>query len=216
MISTATLCTIDWQAVATAVTGVLAVGAAVYVGRRQTKIADRQTKILDRQSAIEGQKLKADLFERRLATFEATADFITRFQDYGRDQHAEGRVVFFQKLRESQFLFGPSVHDSLMTILDRAQGVWMAQDVMRSDHAHDFPRDAANSQKALDGSIWLLNRLETLAEVFAPYLRLDDLTEEVTIDQPNPPPVPIRDVSAPPPKRRTRPRFDSDTSQFNG
>ncbi len=51
-------CRIDWQAIATAVTGVLAVGAAFCVGRKQTKILDRQTELIENE-------LKIQLLEKR-------------------------------------------------------------------------------------------------------------------------------------------------------
>ena len=38
---------LDWQAIATLVTGILAVGAAFYVGRKQTEIQRRQTKLIE-------------------------------------------------------------------------------------------------------------------------------------------------------------------------
>ena len=38
-------CRIDWQAIATAVTGVLAVGAAFFVGRKQIKLIENDLKI---------------------------------------------------------------------------------------------------------------------------------------------------------------------------
>ena len=52
------LCQLDWQAIATLVTGVLAVGAAFCVGRRQTEIQNRQTKLIEND-------LKIQLLEKR-------------------------------------------------------------------------------------------------------------------------------------------------------
>ncbi|WP_397604035.1 hypothetical protein [Sphingorhabdus sp.] len=51
-------CELDWQAIATFVTGVLAVGAAFCVGRKQTKILDRQTELIEND-------LKIQLLEKR-------------------------------------------------------------------------------------------------------------------------------------------------------
>ncbi len=47
------LCQLDWQAIATLVTGVLAVGAAFCVGRKQTKILNRQTELIENDLRIQ-------------------------------------------------------------------------------------------------------------------------------------------------------------------
>jgi hypothetical protein len=172
----------DWQSFATLATGGAAVLGASIVGFRQVgitekqaSIAEAQNAILARQTEIEAQKLKAELFERRLATFDATADFIINVREYRLDQQAEGRIAFLAKMRESQFLFSPSVYRDLNEIFRHGQALWMAIAMMRSDEDHDVPRDPAHSRQAFNEGNWLLQRLETLAEVFRADLRLDDL-----------------------------------------
>lgn len=63
---------LTWEAIATMLTGALAVGAAVYVGRKHTEIANRQadilaeqTKISERQTKLTENDLKIQLLERR-------------------------------------------------------------------------------------------------------------------------------------------------------
>jgi hypothetical protein len=130
---------LDWPSIATAYAGTIAVVGATFVGirqaeitKRQAGIAEAQNEILARQAEIEAQKLKADLFDRRFATFEAVVDFLLNVRAYGEDDCAPGRVRFFSKLRESQFLFSPSVYNDLIEILNHANDLWYAAAMSRS------------------------------------------------------------------------------------
>lgn len=169
----------DWQSFATLTTGISAVVGATIVGsrqvgitRRQAAIAEAQNAILARQVEIEAQKLQADLFERRLATFEVTSDFILDARSYYNHPNAAVRVKFYAKLRESRFLFRSEVFEGLDQIAQKAQGLWHALEAIESDKAHGFPHDAKNQGLAAQHSSWLLMRLGTLHELFGPDLWL--------------------------------------------
>ena len=51
-------CDVDWQPIATLVTGLLAVGAALYVGRKQVEIATRQAGIAQQQAEVIARQVK--------------------------------------------------------------------------------------------------------------------------------------------------------------
>jgi hypothetical protein len=55
---------LSWEAFAALFTGIAAVGGAIYVGKRQTKIAERQTDILNRQTILAEQELRIQLLEK--------------------------------------------------------------------------------------------------------------------------------------------------------
>jgi hypothetical protein len=159
---------LTWEAFATLATGFAAVAGATAVGLRQTKISRRQNEILDRQSRLAEAEIRADLFERRLQTFEATADFVIHISELpdADPKHQERMNLFAAKLRESQFLFNPRVYAALSEI-------WEMGNDFRGDRAVsiDNRRDGVRNDPELERRIleqpsWLLRRLETLAEVF--------------------------------------------------
>jgi hypothetical protein len=188
---------IDWQAWATLATGILAVGAAIFVGLRQMKISSRQndildrqalishrqTEILDRQAGIEEAKLKAELFDRRLQTFEVTADFLLHLGSMPADDrpvHKERWDKFVEKYRESQFLFSDEgVYRALTEIFNQANNQIRDITVIRAQHEQGGEHDASLSKIIHERTIWQLERLNSLADVFRADLniRLTSLIE---------------------------------------
>ena len=96
---------VSWEAFATLVTGILAVTAAFWVGRRQQKIAERQTLILQRQ-------LSSGLFEKKYAVYEATLALIKeaiQVKDFPEKSDPE----FLAQREKARFLFPEAVGDQL-------------------------------------------------------------------------------------------------------
>jgi len=106
-------CGFTWEAFATLMTGVLAVGAAVYVGRRQTKIMDEQTAIAKRQVDLEHLKLRADLFDRRMAVFETTDRWLGEFWAHGKPATGDIERDFICATDTAKLLFRPAVAEQM-------------------------------------------------------------------------------------------------------
>jgi hypothetical protein len=158
----------------TFVTGIGAVIAAYIVGRRQTKIANRQTEILDRQVALAETNLKADLFERRLSTYEAAAAFVLHLGDLGETEEGKARIdLFGTKLRESQFLFRPEVYQALLEIWEAGNQFRVARAESISRREDQLPSDPELARRIEGHMFWSLERLKTLHEVFRPDLAID-------------------------------------------
>lgn len=163
----------DWPSFSTLATGLAAVVGAVWIGRRQAGIAERQTDLLARQEAWQAISIKADLFDRRLATYEATADFLIHIADIGEDEEVQARTRnFAAKMRESQFLFQPEVYAALKEIWDVANDLRVSRVNSIARAKGELPRDAELGKRIQGHIEWMFTRLETLADVFKPDLEL--------------------------------------------
>lgn len=168
--------TLDWQSLATLITGGAAVIGATWVGIRQAGITSRQAEIahaqnaiLSRQVEIEAQKLKADLFERRFRTYELCRKYL---KNQGLVSEIE-RTSFVEKVAESQALFGQRVFDSLRMIYEHGESYRLISEEMRKEHQQGHDHDPAKLAKADEHIGWMFARTMSLWTVFAADLRLD-------------------------------------------
>lgn len=97
-------CEVDWGAWATFFTGCAAVGAAIYVGRKQTKIQQKQTDIADRVASIEEARIRLELFEKRYAFVVVLNKFVSRVRSK-KDFWTEEDTLFLDESRRAEYLF---------------------------------------------------------------------------------------------------------------
>lgn len=170
-------------AAATFVTGVLAVGGAIYVGLRQADIqakqasvAERQTKILDRQTALAELTLRNDLFEKRYAVYSATNDLLVRAtRDGGWIDHGdpiENRFLIAKD--KAKFLFRPSVTADLQEIWKTVCQGTAVHKTMTAIYDREGHYGEGNSDRMLEILNWLYERLTSLSDIFGRELRLSD------------------------------------------
>ena len=98
----------SWEAVATLITGVLAVGAALRIGKIQTAIQARQTKLAE-------DNLKVQLLQSRTDCINEMREISFGWQMHGRLSHEEWRR-FYKLLQNSRLLF-PKI---LIIMMDQA------------------------------------------------------------------------------------------------
>lgn len=169
-------CNFDWPSFATLATGFAAVAGAVIVGRKQAGIAARQADISDRQTAILGQqveletaKLRADLFARRLETYEATANFVLHISALpDTDPEAEERIRRFNvKMRESQFLFSdPNVYRTLMGYWEKGNQARTDRAISFAEHEEGIRHDPERTRRIMDYPSWSFETADGLADLF--------------------------------------------------
>ena len=160
-------------ALASLIVGIVAVVFAYRVGIRQAGIAERQADILSRQVALEEASLKAELFERRLATYEIAADFVLHLSDLGDSDEGKARfATYAMKMRESQFLFGPDVYAALVEIWEAGNRLRVARAASISLYDDNLAFDPKLSATIDELIKWSMKRLETLHEVFRPDLEV--------------------------------------------
>ena len=175
-------CQFDWQSSATLTTGLAAVIGAVFVGWKQAGIAERQadiseqqTSILGRQVELEEAKLRADLFQKRLETYEVTADFALHIAEIpATDPKAEERIrAFASKLQESRFLFSqPTVYQTLKDFWEKGNAARVDRATSIAEHNDGVRHDPDRTKRLMEYPIWALNTVETLAALFEPDLSI--------------------------------------------
>jgi len=146
---------------ATVFTGLVAVGGAM-------RVAYNQGKILAEQKDLSAATLRNQMFERGLQSFETTADFLISFDNQDISKQKVER--FTSALRESQFLFGYDVFKPLYEILDKYNNLNVARNTSSIEGAGWESVKHAAQENVASILEWKEHRLETLHEIYAPYL----------------------------------------------
>lgn len=160
------LVTIDWQACATAFTGVLAVGAAIYVGQKQIEIQRRQTMLAENS-------IKVALLDRRITCWETIRVAIADLSGGGVENFNDHRKLY-EAIKVAEFLFPDEV---VKPIRDVSDNVYKAENANRLVDAAARRGDEPARQKALDRlfeiqhSIW--DSLPGLADRLIAVSRID-------------------------------------------
>ncbi|WP_260925246.1 hypothetical protein [Novosphingobium sp. 9] len=163
---------LDWQAIATFVTGLLAVIAAILVGRKQIEITKNQSEILAGQLNLEHAKLRADLFERRMAVYEAAVEFLneTGNDRLGSPESNQRFSKFGQRTRESRFLFNePEVTQKLKQMSDRS---WEYLRDKQLQSCPDVIFDERRHENVGNFYPWISQALHDLALIMEPELSI--------------------------------------------
>lgn len=132
----------DWQSFATLATGILAVGAAVAVGFRQSRITEQQNHIFEMQATLAETSLKHDLFERRYKVYDAVRVFLLSILQHAQYPALEEEQGFLRAKHEAQFLFRRELQHFLQEIWQRSNSyralkIEMAQIYDREGHYGD-------------------------------------------------------------------------------
>lgn len=163
---------LSWEALATFVTGALAVGGAVWVGRRQVKISEKQTDILERQMRADELTLRHDLFDRRndvYASVELYLAHILREADYPeRDVEAK----FVMAMARAQFLFGEFINACIKEIWERGVSFQALKKQMKASFERDGHYGDGNPEREMEQMLWFGTRFRSLADVFGDEMRL--------------------------------------------
>ena len=176
---------LTWEAFATFLTGVLAVGGAIAIGLRQTAI-------LRRQVDLQQLELRRLLHDLRLPVYEATKAWLGHIVQTGTIPNRIGGLgnlipgsvehiaeqerqrsleeAFLDAIEKSRFLFGPPVFVSL-------ERLWTAGNQL---HLHRVKQlgppegRGAHAEKELDLLKWLSGQRANLGAVFGDELQVSD------------------------------------------
>jgi hypothetical protein len=117
-------------------------------------------------------KLKHDLFDRRLAVYSATRDFLFIIASNKTPTSAEA-MEFNRGTVAGDFLFDDELADHLREIRMRTLKMRVGQ--ASAERKPDGDEKEAVRAKARSHYLWLVDQLNSLSEKFKPFLRLDDL-----------------------------------------
>lgn len=163
-----------WDAFATLFTGILAVGAALFVGLRQVKISDRQSRILEQQADIDALKYRSELFDRRLEVYDATARFLAAILQKAAEPEQEIIRSFLLARDSARFLFVDQVTVDLHKVWDDCCAFFAAK---RASDAN-FAKTGSYGDSASELEYKQLNvindRFQNLSDLFGDELKLSD------------------------------------------
>lgn len=155
-----------WEAFATLATGVMAVGAAVWVGRRQLAIWERQNWLAEIT-------LRHDLFERRMEVYDAVRVYLVKIMTEGRISPELGAdTPLLQAMSKSTFLFRPEVGGRLNHIWRQSMDLRLVQrrmEISLMSNGDYSAEDIATEDGLLK---WVGEQLSELPDIFGPELRL--------------------------------------------
>lgn len=168
-----------WEAFATLFAGIAAVVGAVYVGvrqvgisRAQKDIAGRQTEILAKQVGLDELKLRAELFDKRFAVYEATRAMIGATLALAQEPEREIELAFRVAKDQATFLFQPSVSEGLQEIWKKLNSFFALNSVMSQSYRTQGHYGDGNSERERELLTWLADRQANLSELFGDELRL--------------------------------------------
>jgi hypothetical protein len=131
--------------------------SAVVIGYRQWRTAQN--------------KLKLDLFEKRLKIYEAVRNLIGSILRTGKTSPAS-ESEFLQASQGAKWLFGPEVEKYVYgTLWPKVCDLWCLQEELNGLGVGPERTEKAN--KAADIKKWLLDQTKVLDAKFAPYLKLE-------------------------------------------
>lgn len=182
-------CGFTWEAFATLTAGCAAVGGATWVGLRQLRVTAQQASIADRQASIMSRqadilehqvqvdraKLRADLFERRLAVYKASKTYVrdamTLRADF--DPNPEVWTELTVQLEQAEFLFAGEVRSRLQTIADEADILLNERETLRDLRRGPSTAEMAEqAAKVRELNKVLRDKLSNLSEAMGEEMKL--------------------------------------------
>lgn len=153
----------------------IAAGVAAYVAHKfgaiQAEISRQQAATAAASAKIAREKLKLDLFERRLQIYQVTSDFISKALHHG-DTSSEDEMEFLSGVQGARWLFGEDIVEyiniTLWAMLADFHRINMElKSPMNDDDRRKLAAERHNIFKAINKQ-----RIE-IDKIFAPYLKLE-------------------------------------------
>ena len=129
-------CVVDWQAWATLATGILAVGAAMWVGRRQLEIQKQQTKLAETN-------LRIQLLEQRSKCISQMREVVSEWSREAR-LSPESMTKFQFAFQEAELLFSKATAAEMETAMNGL--FWTEHWQRRSRQYHELGKETKASE----------------------------------------------------------------------
>jgi hypothetical protein len=151
-----------------------------WITRRYTSLTEDLVKASENQIRLQGQALRADLYERRLKVFLGVVQFLAGFAAVMKVEWGDLHTLLRETL-EAEFLFGPEVTAFIADVYFKA-----SEYRVRSKLAED-PREERRRPKLIEEQTSLGNWLASDAmsrakELFAAYLELSEQNFEALVN----------------------------------
>jgi hypothetical protein len=165
------LAKLDWQALATLLTGVLAVGGAILIGLRQLRITRRQTEIAERQTRFAELSLRHQIFDKRMRVYDRVTLFLGMIIREGA-YPVQLEADFLSALGASRFLFPAATYENLRTVWERAMAFRLLKNQMQKAFETEGHYGEGNPEQEEAALNWFHEQLESLPDLFGDELRL--------------------------------------------
>ena len=156
---------------------IIAAGAAVFVtwtlGRWQVEIARQQAATATQQAATALDRLRHDLFERRIAVFDAARDLILETYREG-TVSADALTAFILGTEKSVFLFDHTVTEYIGEMRNRASQLNYIAAMLSGERLAVGPEREALAKKEADYTLWFVQQSDVLIGKFRPALALEN------------------------------------------
>jgi hypothetical protein len=149
----------SWEAFATLMTGILAVGAAFAVGRRQLSIQEKQ-------ASLQELELRSDLFDRRYAVYDNVRKFLLHIIRDAQYPSSEIERDFLMAMGEAKFLFGNKVQAALQEMWERVGNYRVLKMEMERIYQDEGHYGDGNPKREHDLFIWISGRFSDLPDIF--------------------------------------------------
>ncbi|MEK6541093.1 MAG: hypothetical protein AABZ45_03120 [Pseudomonadota bacterium] len=160
------LCTWDWQASATLTTGILAVGAALWVGKKQTGIQRRQIQLAEND-------LKIQLLDRRFDCIERIRQIRSAYVGSS-TLSVEQIVEFFEVIRLAELIFPVAAVDNLRRVsaqLAQVEHFRRMGDAAQSRHDETARQQAITQEN--ESAMAILDALPSLVDELVIAAKID-------------------------------------------
>lgn len=154
----------SWEALATLLTGFMAVGGAIFIGHRQVRILDRQTALAELNTRIA-------LHDQRMAVYLAARRYLGQIVTEAAPADNDEQRAFERAMGDATFLYGPEVNAELRAIYVAANNYRATWTMIRVTERKGGQAAEHNDREHRQFEI-LSNLLTHLAEAFAPELTL--------------------------------------------
>jgi hypothetical protein len=127
---------------------------------------------LERQAGLNELKLRADLFDDRMAVYQSTVKFLAAIMTHADTADAETEHAFLAGLDRSRFLFRESVHADLEAIRKEYNRYRAIKNTMTSEYARNQTYGRSNLDEESELTLFFYNSLDNLSELFGDELKL--------------------------------------------
>ena len=114
-------------------------------------------------------KLRLDLFEKRLKVYQSLQDMLAEAARSG-DLSNESFLECKRKTLDADFLFGPDVVSYIKSVFERGAKLHVIETQLRAEHIHDQEQWSKIVAARESEFRWLVQQMTEMKAVFSPYL----------------------------------------------
>lgn len=155
-----------WEAAATLLAGSAAVGGAVYIGLRQTKISQGQNAIL-------AQQLRFQVFDKRFRVYKAAQAYLTDAIQGKNLVSAPSNLEFMLARDEAKFLFDDETNIEIEELY-KACFEYHSHRAILKMKLYDEETMAVEAKDVKEREKDLYNRASNIADIFGPQIAIID------------------------------------------